>query len=64
MFKSGYLLDTTEKLKAAQFNRSYVEVWQHGFIANYGGPIEYVSEISVKINDSYYLRENSEFRIR
>jgi hypothetical protein len=64
MFKSGFLLDTPEKIAAAIFNRTPVDVWQNGEIVDYGGVIELQTEGAVKINGSYYLKENHEFRIR
>ena len=64
MFKSGFILDTTEKIEAAIFNRTPVEVWHNGAIFDYGGIIEKQTEYAIKINGYYFLKENYEFRIR
>jgi hypothetical protein len=64
MFKSGYILDTEEKLKAAMFNKSDVIVRKRGKIDNYGGPIENVTREAVMINGGTFLKDFYEFRIR
>jgi hypothetical protein len=40
-----------------------VSVWQNGELLDNGGVIELNKEGSVKINGSYYLKINCEFRI-
>jgi len=64
LFKSGYLLDSPEKIAAAIHNKTPVDIWQDDKIAYYGGPIQLQTEAAVKINGSYYLKINYEFRIR
>ncbi|KIL35150.1 hypothetical protein SD71_16110 [Cohnella kolymensis] len=65
MFKSGYVLDTPEKIAAAIHNQTPVDVWHLGEIVDYGGKLLSQSDAAVKFQDgSYYLKENHEFRIR
>ena len=64
MFKSGFVLSTDEHIAAAMFNKTNVTVWQNGSIIDYGGPIEDLTDIAVKINDGYFLKEWCEFRVR
>jgi hypothetical protein len=64
MFRSGFHLETTEQLMAAQYNKTPITVWQQGLILDYGGPIEEISEQAVSINGVKYLRAMCEFRIR
>lgn len=64
MFKSGFVLDTDEKLNAAMYNKTPVIVYMNGRILDYGGVIEKIDEFSVKINGDYFLKETCEFRIR
>lgn len=64
MFKSGFILATSEHIAAAIFNKSDVIVWQNGSILNYGGRIEAQTENSVTVNGDRYLKATCEFRIR
>lgn len=64
MFKSGFVLSSGAHLKAAQFNRTPVEVWQHGQLLEYGGPIEKITGQAVWINGNGYLRAVCEFKVR
>lgn len=64
MFKSGFALNTDEKLFAAQFNKSNVSVWRDGKIKHYGGPIEELTDAAVIIAGGVYLKTHYEFRIK
>ena len=64
MLKPGYVLQTPADFAHALWHGLPVEVWQNGELIDYGGPIEKLSKIAVKINDSWYLREFCEFRVR
>jgi hypothetical protein len=63
MFKSGYILDTNEKLVAAIHNQSMVTVWMHDEILDYGGIIEEFNDYCIKINNEYFVRANCVFKI-
>jgi hypothetical protein len=58
MFKSGTVLDTPEKLNTALVNQFPIMVYQQGKLINFGGPIQQLTDIAVKINGSYYMRVN------
>jgi len=64
MFKPGYILDTDEKFGSAQANNLNVCVYQQGQLISYGGPIQEYDDIAVKINGSYFMRRNCEFKVR
>jgi hypothetical protein len=64
MFKSGTVLVTPEKLNSTLVNQLPVVVYQQGKLINYGGPIHSLTDIAVKINGSYFMRMNCEFRVR
>jgi hypothetical protein len=64
MFKSGYVLNTDDKISAAIHNQTPVEVWQNGDIIDYGGIITKHTDETVFINDGYYLKDACEFRVR
>jgi hypothetical protein len=65
MFKTGFLLDTYEKIAAAIHNQSYVEIWIYGELVDYGGVIISQTEESVRFSDgSHILKGDHEFRIR
>jgi hypothetical protein len=57
VFKSGYVLDTDEKLNAAMYNKTPIIVYMNGKILDYGGVIEENSKYAVKINGNYFLKE-------
>lgn len=64
MFKSGFLLSTDAHLKAAMYNKTFVNVWQGNKIIEYGGVIEKITEQSVYKNGGYFLKDTCEFKIR
>jgi len=64
VFKSGFVLDTDEKINAAMHNKTPVIVYMNGKILDYGGVIEENSQYAVKINGDYFLKETCEFRVR
>jgi hypothetical protein len=64
MFRSGYALDTDDKLYAAVHNKAQVAVWQKGKIHNYGGQIESHDEKSVIIEGGTFFKDLYKFKIR
>lgn len=64
MFKSGYILDTPEKIAAAIYNKTRVNVWQDGKLLDYGDVIESQTEDSITINGNKYLKAVCQIRIR
>ncbi|QJD87603.1 hypothetical protein [Cohnella herbarum] len=63
MFKSGFLLDTDEKITAALYNQTPVSVWKNGKLYYEGGPIQEQTEEAVYINDGYFLKATCIFKI-
>lgn len=63
MFMRGYVLDTTEKLAAAQHNQQHVEVYKAG-VHQHSGLIESCDENAVYINGGYFQRDFHVFKIR
>jgi hypothetical protein len=45
MFKSGYVLNTPEKIAAAIYNQTPVDVWHLGEIVDYGGKLLSQSDV-------------------
>jgi hypothetical protein len=65
MFKTGFLLDTFEKIAAAIHNQTPVEVYQSGELVDYGGVLASQTIDSVRfIDGSHMLKAGHEFRIR
>jgi hypothetical protein len=64
MFKSGFLLQTDDQLRAAMFNKSDVIATQEKDIIDFGGIIQGINDYVVTINNSYYVKEVCTFRIR
>lgn len=48
----------------AMLSQTPVSVWMHGELLEYGGIIQMVDPVRVKIDDMYYMRGVCEFRIR
>lgn len=62
------ILTTDADLFTAALAQSRIAVFERhgdlaGCIADYGGPIQKWTPVSVKIQDSYYLRSEFEFRM-
>ncbi|WP_040950519.1 hypothetical protein [Gorillibacterium massiliense] len=64
MIKPGTILSASADLDNAMWFGLDVSVWQSGKLINHGGPIEAITELSVKICGQKYLRLISEFRVR
>lgn len=65
MYKSGQVLRTAADFDNAILFGLKVEVWQDGKLIDYGGVIESHSEYAVTfLNESKYLKEVCEFRVR
>lgn len=63
MFLRGFVLDTTEKLAAAQHNQQQVEVYKAG-VHQHSGAIESHDEDAVYINGGYFQRDFHVFKVR
>ncbi len=44
-------------------SQTLVSVWMHGELLDYGGIIQMVDPVQVKIDGMHYLRDVCEFRI-
>jgi hypothetical protein len=65
MFKSGFPLNTQEKVRAAIHNKTLVLVVQNGDLLEYSGVIESQTKDSVILdNGDKYLKTVCEFRVR
>lgn len=42
----------------------HVSVWQGDHIIDYGGRVEYHSQLSVTINGAKYLKDNCQFHVK
>ncbi|MFD2752364.1 hypothetical protein ACFSUM_18425 [Virgibacillus siamensis] len=47
----------------AALKKARVTVFSDGHVVDYGGTIEKYSPLSVKIKDTYYMRNQYEFRV-
>jgi hypothetical protein len=62
MFSPGFLLDTYDKLYAAAYNKSLVSAIMNGEVMRVGFVYE-INDYCVRINNEYFVRANSEFKI-
>lgn len=61
MFKRGFLLETTEKLAAAQHNQQEVEVYKNGQYLHCGTVEDQVEE-AIYINGGFFLKDRHVFK--
>jgi len=65
MFRIGSQLFTESELKRAMLaQRPVIVKYEDGEIADYGGTIEEITRIAVKINGEYYTKAACRFYIR
>jgi hypothetical protein len=64
MLKSGYILSTDDQLLAVMHNKMPIQAWQDGDALHHGGQIESITEIAVKIDGQYFMRNACVFKIR
>jgi hypothetical protein len=66
MLKPGHHIWTETDLKKAKLTQQpvLVKYEDNGEIADYGGPIEEINEIAVKINGTYYTKAVCRFFVR
>lgn len=63
MFMRGFVLDTAEKIAAAQHNQQEVEVYKDGQYLHCG-TIDEQKDEAVYINGGYFLKDRHVFKIR
>ncbi|MFC3802693.1 hypothetical protein [Cohnella sp. GCM10012308] len=63
MFIRGFVLDTHEKLAAAQHNQQEVEVYKDGQFLH-SGMIGDLQDEAVYINEGFFLKDRHVFKIR
>lgn len=63
MFLHGYILDSDDKLTAAQHNQQPVEFYKAG-IRQHSGEIDSYNDDTVHINGGAFLRDILVFKIR
>ena len=61
---TGAVLTSDVELFTAMLSQTAVIVWAHGEVLDNGGIIQGYDSLTVKIDDSYYLRAICEFRIQ
>ncbi|RKN75021.1 hypothetical protein [Paenibacillus ginsengarvi] len=64
MLASGFVLSSDHHFRVAMHNGLPVEVWLHGELLDYGGPIEAINEHFATIQGSKYPRSSCVFKIR
>lgn len=60
----GFILKSPFDFDNAVYFQKPVEVWQHGQLIDYGGPIQEHTENAVVINGAKYLKAVCEFKVR
>lgn len=64
MLAFGFVLSSDHHFKVAMHNSLLVEVWLHGELLDYGGPIEAINDHFVTIQGAKYPRSTCKFKIR